>query len=297
MIGYCGAHHQKFSFLLIYSALVVLYVFSNIVVFGVLAPKFQWLDANLVWIMCGYFSVLMVCALLLAYQIRLKEDHTTSRYVGNQMPPYYSSGGRFASLRRMGSLRAGYGRHLTRLFGSSGETSQPMANSTMIAAAGNEFGPIYMQHPLPAAYSGGGAMMVNPSQSIAMTTGSRPQQPVLQAGSSSSPQIACALNSPAIGGPTYSAYATYHHPHSSPQLHHQHPKPPYMGPPGAVVGGPAIPMDPPAYGGTYFGRQWQRMSSKRSSLRSSPAVYVNGSNVQYGACELKNLGPGRVNFL
>jgi hypothetical protein len=262
LIGYCGAHHQKFSFLLIYSALVVLYVFSNIVVVGVLAPKFQWLDANLVWIMCGYFSVLMVCALLLAYQIRLKDD--TNRY-GNQMSQYYTSGSRFASLRRMGSLRAGYGRHLSRLFGSNGDANQ--AGPSTLIAVGNEFGPIYTQHQQPTYCA---PMPPNGAQ---MQMSHRSQAGPL----SPSPQIAAQLNSSAIGPPSYQSYGPYHSPY--------------------MQGGPAVPMEPPAYGGNYLGRQWQRMSAKRSSLRSSSAAYGNGSTAQYNTCELKNLGPGRVNFL
>ena len=69
---YCGAHHQKFSFLLVYSGLVVFYVFTNIII-GVLASKL-WLDVNLFWIICGYFTILMAIGLLHAYQIRLKEE-------------------------------------------------------------------------------------------------------------------------------------------------------------------------------------------------------------------------------
>lgn len=93
LVGYCGAHHQKFSFLLIYSGLVVFYVFANIIIFGLLATK-PWLDANLFWSMVFYFSLLMAIGLLHAYQIRLKEERAEDP-LGYGYNPAFNYGGTY----------------------------------------------------------------------------------------------------------------------------------------------------------------------------------------------------------
>ena len=266
MIGYCGAHNKKFSFLLIYSALVVLYVFTNIIVFGALAPKFQWLDPNLVWIMCGYVSILMICALLLAYKIRIKEESIQTPY---DYGSYYGASSalpRNSSFRRMNSLRSGYSKNWNRLFG----VNNPTPGTTGLVSAGAEFGPVYTQQQQPSTTIG--PTLATRQQSLPPT-----MQPPLP------PPL---LTATQIGPPSYQGY----HTSTAAML------PP---PPSLYQMSSAVSMNPAvAYGSNYFTRNWQRMSSKRNGvLRTNSAAYGSAMNGnRYNACELKNLGPGRVNF-
>lgn len=71
LIGYCGAHHQKIYFLVLYSIIILTFISGNIVLWAVnsdilvLDP-----ESRTVYAVSGLFLVLMVVGVVLSWNIR-----------------------------------------------------------------------------------------------------------------------------------------------------------------------------------------------------------------------------------
>ncbi|KAI1280636.1 hypothetical protein HDE_13581 [Halotydeus destructor] len=75
LIGYCGAHHQKIYFLVLYSIIILLF-FSSQFALWLFDSEYVILDpeSRTVYIVCCLFIILMVTGIILSWQIR-RTDH------------------------------------------------------------------------------------------------------------------------------------------------------------------------------------------------------------------------------
>lgn len=76
LIGYCGAHHQKIVFLLIYSVIIFLFVISNALIW-IIAPQESLLDSHskTVILMGLLFIGLMFAAIVLSWHLKYATDY------------------------------------------------------------------------------------------------------------------------------------------------------------------------------------------------------------------------------
>lgn len=79
LIGYCGAHHQKAYFLIIYSIIIILFVVSNVATFFVLPEHSIFnLEGKTFWIMTMVLGCVLAFACLFAYQVRTRSGQSSS---------------------------------------------------------------------------------------------------------------------------------------------------------------------------------------------------------------------------
>lgn len=71
LIGYCGAHHQKIYFLIVYSAIIFLFVTCNALIW-IIAPQNSLLDSHskTVIMMGLLFIGLMLAAIVLSWHLK-----------------------------------------------------------------------------------------------------------------------------------------------------------------------------------------------------------------------------------
>lgn len=75
LIGYCGAHHHKAYFLVIYSIIIILFILSNAVTYYVL-PNYSvfTIEGKTIIIVTVILVLVLVFACLFAYQVRSKHN-------------------------------------------------------------------------------------------------------------------------------------------------------------------------------------------------------------------------------
>uniref|UniRef100_T1KY00 Uncharacterized protein n=1 Tax=Tetranychus urticae TaxID=32264 RepID=T1KY00_TETUR len=79
LIGYCGAHHQKAYFLIIYSIIIVLFVVSNVATFFVLPEHSLFnLEGKTFWILTMVLGCVLAFACLFAYQVRTRSNSSST---------------------------------------------------------------------------------------------------------------------------------------------------------------------------------------------------------------------------
>ncbi|RWS14842.1 hypothetical protein B4U79_02265 [Dinothrombium tinctorium] len=85
LFGYCSAHHQKFLFLLIYSAGILVFVIGN-ALYWLIAPESSLVDleSNSILFLGILFTIIMIFALILSWQIKSTSDSTSGQYEPNE---------------------------------------------------------------------------------------------------------------------------------------------------------------------------------------------------------------------
>lgn len=71
MIGYCGAHHQKPYFLVIYSIIIIIFIASNVVTFFVFPEQSIFSpEGKTFWFVTVILIIVLIFTCLLTYQVR-----------------------------------------------------------------------------------------------------------------------------------------------------------------------------------------------------------------------------------
>ncbi|RWS07203.1 hypothetical protein B4U79_02093 [Dinothrombium tinctorium] len=79
LIGYCGAHHQKAYFLIIYAVIIFIFIFGNIITF-VWIPEQTVFDINsrTFWIVSGVLFSVQLIACILAWKVWRSSNSSSS---------------------------------------------------------------------------------------------------------------------------------------------------------------------------------------------------------------------------